>query len=245
MNSKAPDRPETEAPEHDPLKENDLEYFLFHLNEWWDKHGFKTLVAVLVVLLAVVGYRWMKQRAAQAQEDAWTELATSTSPESLRMAAAGVSNPVVRASAHLRAADLLVTQARSVTPEAPGMTDRDKALEEAKLMYDAVLADTSLHAVMHFNAQLGLAAVAESRSQWEEAATLYQTLAAKASDFPDLARQAQAKLADLPRLQNPVAFAPDPPAPATAPAPAPTPTPAPATPDTPAPDVAPGAEIKE
>ena len=197
--------------DHDDLRQNDLEQFLFGLKEFWGKHGMKFLVTILVVLAVLVGLRMIEDRRRQAREEPWRDLASTTSPEGLRRVAQSQEDPVVRAQALLRGADLLLHQSlvveegsESENPDAPGQT-----LEEAALMYENVLSIENLHEVFALNARLGLASVAESQEQWGKAAELLQSVAAGARDYPSIERQALGRLAMLDRLAEPVLFAPD------------------------------------
>lgn len=211
------------------LEQNDLAAFLENFGPWWAKYGNKLLIVALAVVLVITGRRWINAQSAATLENAWNDLANSTSPDGYRLTAQSHSVPAVRVLAYLRAADLLLNQ--SATPQAPDtstptppVTPPDQALSQAEEMYRLVANDADADLVFQLNARLGLAAVAEGRKQWDQAATIYQTVAQEAAErFPVIATRAQTRLTNLSRLKQSVVFAPEPPAPATPAEPAPTP----------------------
>ncbi len=194
------------------LQENDLAEFIANFGEWWSKHGNTVLTVILVVSVVFLGKRWIDARAESAHEQAWSDLATATSPESFRHTAESHDNPAVRALAYLQGGDLLLAQSKKnqdASPDAapstaPPLTP-DQALHEAELMYKQVLADPNTHTVFKLNAHLGLATVAESRQLWNEAQQQYQAIIDTAGPGYDaIAGQARARLANLDELAKPI-----------------------------------------
>lgn len=196
-----------ESRERDELRENDLEHFLFHINEWWSKHGTRVLVGVLVVLVVIAGYRFWRASQIQAHDEAWRDVAATTSPEGLRNVAADHSDPAVKAVALLGSADLLCHQA--VTPGSNLVGTREDALTEAQNAYQAVIDHPQVHAVYKYNAKLGLAAVAEAREDFDAAAAIYREVIEQATAYRDIVTQAKERLEMLGRLREPVVFAPE------------------------------------
>lgn len=218
--------------ERHELQENDLAEFLANLGEWWEKYGNATLIVVMVVVLAAAGWRYVGFRSAQAHEDAWTDLAFATSPEVYRTIAQSHDNPAVQALAYLHGADLLLGKALTAEIIADGPTAADAGsttdadtdapspadtapqdpqalLTGAQAMYEKAL-DIAPHGLYRINAQLGLAAVAETREQWDRAREHYQQ-AIEAADptFPMLAQRAGMRIEMLDQLSRPVVFAPE------------------------------------
>ncbi len=85
----------------------------------------------------------------------------------------------------------------------------EENLKEAESMYQRVLDDKTLHKVYHLNANLGLATVAETRGQWDNAAALYETIIAQAGDaYPSIASSAVGRKSMIDRMKSPLIFAP-------------------------------------
>lgn len=204
------------------LKENDLAEFLAHFGEWWQKHGTKLTLIVLVIVAAYAGKRLIDARSSTAMEQAWGDLATSTSPESYQFVAQSHDMPAVRALANLRGADLLLAQvtvppddepnAQTATADAPpDNADPHQALLDAAAMYQRVIDDPAAGLAFKLNAHLGLAAVAESFHQWGQAKQHYNTVVDLAGPaHAAIATRTRTRLGMLDRLDKPVLFAPDP-----------------------------------
>lgn len=210
------------------LQENDLAEFFAHFGEWWQKYGNITLIVVMAIVLAVAGWRFISFRSAQAHENAWTDLAFATSPETFRAVAQSHDNPAVKTLAYLHGGDLLLGQA--ITGETPALPtspqddtdaspgapaaplDRDALLSGARTLYEQAL-QSAPHVVYRINAHLGLASVAETQSRWDDARQHYeQAIEAAGAGFATLAEQARIRLDMLSNLRQPVVFAPDAPA---------------------------------
>lgn len=220
------------------LKQNDLEEFLTHSKEFWAKWGNFITIVVLVVVVSVTGYRFYQSRQVSAQEKALADLLSAATPEAYRDLARESDNPVVRTMANLRGADMILLQlsmpeppndgpgqgsdGKPATDQKPDATpmdpaEREKRLSQAASMYRQVI-EQSPHVLYAFNARLGLAAVAESLGQWDDAAAEYQRVATDAAaTYPAIAGQAATRLELLDRLKMPLTFAPEPPPPADKP----------------------------
>lgn len=204
------------------LKENDLATFLTHFGEWWGKHGTNILIVITVLLIVVLGYRFLDMRATTAHNEAWSDLAATASPEGYRTLAETHKDPAVQALAYLRGGDLLLAQSTSASAKnvdgADAVGTPQEALENAKVMYQQVLS-ISQEPVYRVNAMMGLAAVAEAERNWEQAGTYYRQVIGQAQEkMPWIAADAQKRLDLLDRLAEPIAFAPEPVLPAAAPA---------------------------
>lgn len=198
--------------EHDP-HENDLLEFFRHFGAWWERHGRNTLIVLLIVAGTFAAWRWVSFNRQTSHEESWSALTASTSPESYLAAATEIPDPAARNLARLRGADLAAQEA--ARPQAAEDAERperspDNLLAQAKTAYQEVLADADAHVIFRLNAMLGLAAVAESRRQWDDARTWYDKLEAAAGDlYPAHRDQAEQRRDDLERLAEPLTFAPD------------------------------------
>jgi hypothetical protein len=243
----------------------EVEQAVDNARKLWDRFGNTVLTAVLIVALVVAGLRLYNWRQTQVVEEAWGSLNTTFTPQALLVVADendGV--PAVQALARLRAGDLFLQEALTAAgqaeaaasttepdADAPEPADPASLLQQAGQAYQMVL-DTDADPLYGHNARLGLAAVAESQAQWDQATDHYQQVIQNAAPaYPVLVQQAQARLDLLPQVQQPLPFGPEPtpialPVPLTQPAtqPAPTtqPAPPPATAPTTQPQTAPAPE---
>jgi len=217
------------------LHQNDLVEFLGSFKAFWTKHGTKTLLIILALVLAFTLTRHYKTRQAQLRQAQLRDLAAANNPETLAAVANEYSDKHIRARALLKGADLSLTDAVGLLPPgyftagqdpnapAPVTSDRTMAesLDKAEQMYNALLAINNLHPTYIANAKLGLAAVYETRgaiapageadAHWKRAQTLYKEVQEVAGErFPVLAEQAKIRLGMLDRIRQPVDFAPDP-----------------------------------
>lgn len=214
-------------PKHrEELEHNDLEHFLTHFKEWWDKYQNPVLIAVLVVVGSFSIYTIITNNREAARNAAWSDLANSTSPEALASVAATHDHPAVRNLAALRAADKLLqrvvaggetnpTDPAAGQGDSPAVVQNDHDpeadLREAGRLYQQVIADDDAHRVYHLNARLGLGAVAEAQQDWAAAREQYQTIIDTAGEHqPAIRGQAKTRLALLPRLKQPLVYAPAP-----------------------------------
>lgn len=195
------------------LKENDLQQFLAHFGEWWGKHQTKVLIAAILIAGTILAVRVMKNNAIQEHDSTYFGLNLETSPAGFKAIAADAGDDNVRAIASLRAADLLMQEA--AMPAAgddndPTDDERKAKLEEARQLYSQ--ADSAAeHMLFKLNARMGLAAVAESLGNWEEAVKVYETVKADAAEtYPRFAAEAGTRISLLPRVKTPPVFAPEP-----------------------------------
>lgn len=201
------------------LKENDLAHFLDRVGPWWKRHGFKTMVVVLVVVLAVVITRTSKQRATAEHDKTWSQLGTASSPNEFLELTLDLKDPAARALAYLKGA--AAYNLRASLPnmgEAPGSAapaneeDRTDSLERAAKMVKTLLASSDTPTLIRLNAMLLGAAIEENRGDFDAAAKQYQALI----DDPDtekepaIRKRAEFRITMLPDLQLPQPFSPDP-----------------------------------
>ncbi len=213
-----------DSQERHELKENDLERFLTHFGEWWSQYGVSTLAIIAAIAAVFAGYQLINKWRVEAHENAWAELALQTSPESYRRVAESYSDPVVQSLAYLRGGDLFLEKALAPTgsgesgaaePDADaadgpaanppaGAASSGTPLDDAAWMYEQAIA-ASDHRVYRLNAMLGLAAVAESRRDWQGARERYEQVIREAGDeFPAIAAQAERRLGLLESVSRPI-----------------------------------------
>lgn len=201
------------------LERNDLAEFLTHFTDWWVKHGMKTLLIVLAVLVVIYVKRFADARARDAEQRAWVDLNSATSPEQLRAVGQTHFQPAVRALSNLRAGDMTLTLTLEGRPDPAdengkktplGDAERAALLDAAEKDYTAVINDPKAAMGLRLNAMLGLGAVHECRGAWDDARTTYQIMREAAADYPVLRATAEARLASLPRIATPVVFGPEP-----------------------------------
>ncbi len=223
-------------PEHrQELEENDLEVFLMNFKKWWNKHGTKVVLVLLVAALALFAKQMYDKRQAERQETMWSDLANATSPEAARSLAMSYAEPGYKAKAWLKGADLLLTKAMApdqtpATPETIGPdgvpvspvvpvtpvtpADREATLQQAANYYQGVLDVSGAEVVYRLNARLGLATIAETRGDFDAADKQYEQILTDAgTEYSAIAAQAKARQAMLTELRQPVKFGPEPVAP--------------------------------
>lgn len=195
------------------LKENDLQQFIAHFGEWWGKHQTKVLLIAIVLAGTILGLRILNNRSVEKQDTTFFNLNMETSPAGFKAIAADADSDAVRAIASLRAADLLLQEAAMPSSgEEGGATpaERKAKLEEARQMYSQA-ESSSDNALLKLNAQMGLASVAESLGQWDDAVKVYESIKTSAAEsHPSFAAQADTRLAILPRVKTEPNFAPEP-----------------------------------
>ncbi len=209
------------------LEQNDLQEFFTHFGEWWGKWGNHVLAVLVVIAVAVLGWRFFSARAAESHEKLWSDVNASTDPASLRQIAEENAGKPVAALAYLRSGDLLLAkatfrdQASDMPPTASAPApvseaEREAWIKDAGAAYEQAIATPSAQPVVRLNAQLGLAAVNEARSDWAGARKLYQQVQQGAGNtFPIIAADAKAREGLLDRLNAPLAFSPEVPPPTT------------------------------
>lgn len=210
-----------DSQERHELKQNDLQDFLENFGGFWKKWGNTILTTIAVLIIIFAGSKLYNDWQYSAKESAWVDLAGATSPQSADMVANEHSNPTVQALAFLKAGDLFLAEASKPEPAEqrvlpvdgggdPVEQERAQMLDNAASRYTTVL-DLDVPLVYPLNAKLGLAAVAENREAWDEAAGLYQQVIDQAGDrHATLSALAKAKMDMLPQLKRPVVFGPDP-----------------------------------
>ncbi|MBI1372799.1 MAG: hypothetical protein GC159_08570 [Phycisphaera sp.] len=211
-----------DSQERHEIKQNDLEYFITHFGEYWQKYGMTTMIVILAFLVGVLGMRWWNSHAITAKEAAYAELAETDSPQIIQDVAArhdGVDH--FSGYALLKAADNSYRSALGLMPNqspagaaAPAANDeeRDRKLKDAATLYERVInLDQSKLQVL--NARFGLAATYESLREFGKAAEQYGKIQADAGDsWPSLAEKAGKLAANLDTVAEPVTFpAPAPP----------------------------------
>ncbi len=201
-----------DAKERHELKDNDLAEFLEHFGEFWGKHGNGIMVVITIVLVIFVGKRYYNSTQAQTHENAWADLSATSTPQGFRERAienAGV--PAVPQLALLRGAEAYHEQAIQLKQETggedTGVMSAKESLEAAESMYTQVL-DSDTDAAFRANAAVGLANLAETRSDFTAAGDYW----AKAQQIAEEARltaiatHAQVRAGMLDELAKPIVF---------------------------------------
>lgn len=194
------------------LKQSDLEYFLTHFGEIWGKYGNKLLTIVLAIVVVVMIMRIVERNAATSSETELRKLAEARTGFDFRSAADAATSGSVKARALLRGGDFLLDKVRTATGENGGKRSDDEIkrdLDDAGAMYGDVLKIKGAHDVYSLNARLGLAAIAESRRDWDAARTEYEKVSADAGNYTIIAYRAKARLAMMPRLKKKITFGPE------------------------------------
>lgn len=213
---------ENQTPHEVNIHENDFKRFYHEtFQPFWDRYGTPVSLVICVVCAIFAGRQWWNYQHRETNERAWTDVATSTSPEAFYKVAADhrTSRPAVAATAWLAGADLNLKKAREIAAkpedkanaEATGdvvkPTSAEDYLSNAYTGYDAVATMAGVDPVFRLNAMLGLAAVAEGKLEWEQAGKIYEVIEKEAGDtYPMLQARAKARLELLPRLKLPVTF---------------------------------------
>ena len=221
-----------ETPPHHDVETNDLQEFRENFGQFWNRYGSPLLLAVLLVLVVIVGYRFWNSRQATQRNAAWADLSMTTSAEGYRALASEYDVGAVPALATLRGADLFLQQAvnppdpQPTTETTPGeeqpavaasQMSPEEALETAAAMYRELL-EQDTQPIYRIHALMGLANVAETRREWDQARTYWeQALKLSEGQYSFITALVQRRLSLLPRIQEPVVYGP-----ATPEAPAPT-----------------------
>jgi hypothetical protein len=189
----------------------------------WDKFGMPIVLAVLIAMLGLTGYRWLTGREERALEEAYSELADTTDPAGKEdVAAKYESLPGFSGNARLVAADLRLHEAVFGTAGNQGLLgsdankplsleEKNKRLDQAAAGYDAVI-KANQSPLQVFAARFGLAAVRETQGDFIKAREQYARLQEDAkAGYPSVAAQAATLAASLDRITAPVVFPPKPP----------------------------------
>lgn len=213
-----------DAPEHDfHDATNELTEAWGNFKDLWSKYGQSVLIAVCLASVIFAGMNFFRSRQTSGQERAAAAVATAVSPQAKEAVARDFSSkPAFAQRAALQAADQYLQQARdnsAVAPEGTEITlEPAEALNQASSLYQG-LVDDAYHPLIAINAKLGLAAVAEARSDWDAAAGAYDQAKtqAEAENYLYLARLAETRKGFLGQLKDPIPFGVEP-APSTQPA---------------------------
>lgn len=201
-------------------EQNDLQAFTSGFSGWWERWGTYVLVVILIVVGGFAAKRWYNHFRDEAHEKRWGELSRETSPPALKGVAEDNAGTVVEAFAYLRAGDAALTQATfpkaelstTTMPAAAPSTDPKKALEDAEGFYKRAIASSACPKIVKLNAELGLAAVAEARGNWDDAAKIYKGLLDESGDENAAIRlQAKSRMEYIARAKAPLVLAPPPP----------------------------------
>lgn len=201
-----------DAKERHELKDNDLAEFLENFGAFWNKHGNIISAIILFAVAGWLGLRYYKAHHIARQENAWADLASTTTPQGYRERAkedsgiGGLGSVALLRGAeayHKQAINLLEEEAK---PDSGVMSPQD-SLANAQKMYKQVL-DSNADAVYRANAAAGLANVCETLEDFDAAKT-YWTQAdelAKAGRLETIAALAETRLKMLDELAQPIVF---------------------------------------
>jgi hypothetical protein len=204
---------------------NDWDDFVSGAAPFWDRWGNTILTAVLVVLVGVFAYRLYSVRQADQLNQAWLELANSTSPQSMSTVATNNKGTPVGWLASIRAGNLYLTQSRQTLAIPTGMPSttqpssqsgpagKELSLSQAAFAFNEVINDPNADLIYKINARLGLAGVEESKGALDKAQALYLDVEKEAKEkYPAIALQA-AELAKIaPKLSQKLTYNTDAPA---------------------------------
>lgn len=193
------------------LETNDLRDFLDNFKDFWDRNGNNILIVFIVVVGGYALYNLYNNWQAGKSQDAAMALIETSDPAVLLTVAQ--DHELVFNEATKRAGDQFHARARQHLFAG----DKDKAnsdLEKAANAYQD-LADKTDSDLYRANAYLGLARVAESQGQWDQAEGFYkQAKEAAAEQYAYLGHLADQGLETLPSLRHPHPFGEDAPPPA-------------------------------
>lgn len=186
------------------------------------KYSSIILTIILAIVVAYVGYGKLRESRASKLGDAFAQYESArkaSSPTNLRRVADEFTGQVeIGSLSRLDAADVMLTSAikglvpGAVTDRAKGTVTnpediltadaRAKLLADAKALYERVVTDTQgdpLKATLTIGAMFGVAAVAETTANADEAKAMYAKIEqlATAANLPDLAGIAKSRAADV------------------------------------------------
>lgn len=186
------------------LETNDLREFLDNFKDFWDKHGNRLLITLIVVLGAWLGWSKYNQWQAEKAEAAYTELNNVDSADKFRTLAGERSD--VHDEAMRRGGDTALGDAR----RALIVDDEEKAaaaLTGAASAYQA-LVDRGATVEYRLAGHEGLAKVALMREEWDKAGKHYEQIIELAGEsFLVQADRAKRAMDRIDLLKSPVAFA--------------------------------------
>lgn len=189
------------------------------------KWGPRVLIVVALIALAFSGRRWINQKATERQDEAFVQLALATSAETtspdtlLSLADQYGDIAAVAHVARLTAAQAYLEAIRAgvVIGARPGPTGefppeelltgdlRDSYIAQAQRIYERV-SNSNAAAIHRIQALLGIAAIAETKGEIDNARAAYQAAADldKATGYGLMAKVAQARIDTLDNLANPI-----------------------------------------
>lgn len=202
---------------------SDWDDFVSGAAPFWDKWGNAILTVVLVALVAVFAYRLYSVRQAESANQAWLDLANSTTPQSMSTVALSNKGTAVGWLASIRAGNMYLTQSRqgnalagilpastqpaSTQPGATGAPSKEVSLSQAAAAFNDVINDPNADLLYKVNARLGLAAVEEAKGQFDKALELYRSVEKDAKDaYPMIAAQAAELAKTAPKLGQKLAY---------------------------------------
>jgi hypothetical protein len=187
------------------LETNDLKEFLDNFKDFWEKHGNKLLLFLIVVLGGYAGYNYYNQwKTGQVEEAQQALEGGATSPQALLAVAEehdGAHDEAMR-----RAGDMYLAEARAADVKGDSK-DAKKALDKARSAYTALTSRGKSDAYKIAGHE-GLAMVEIEAENWKEAQAQFKKMEELAGDryLPQAARaKAGPDMIDL--IRNPIAFA--------------------------------------
>jgi predicted negative regulator of RcsB-dependent stress response len=187
------------------LETNDLREFLDNFKDFWDKHGNRLLIALIVVLGSFTLYNWYSNWRADQNNAAYTELNDADSADAFRALAAERSQ--VHDEAMRRGGDTALGDARSALIEGD-QDGAEKALKKADSAYSALVSKGST-TEYKLAGNEGLAKVALMSEDWDKAAKHYEQVIELAGEsYLTQADRAQRALDRIDLLKTPIAFSP-------------------------------------
>lgn len=188
------------------LETNDLREFLDNFKDFWEKHGNKILIFLIVVLGGFAGYNYYNDYQTGEAEDAYNQLAEATTPKAL-IGLAGEYD-MVHDEAMRRAGDLSLSEAR-VALIADETKKAEKALKQAGSAYTAI-AERGKTVEYQLVGHEGLAKVAVMNNDWSKAKSQYNKVIELAGEtHPIQAALAKVSIDQLDLYKNPIAFGPE------------------------------------
>lgn len=187
------------------LETNDLRDFLDNFKDFAEKHGNKILLILIIGLGTFAGINYYKSWKSGNIEEAYAQLASATSYDSLKSVAE--SYDLVHDEAWRRAGDIALGQARDGMIQNPGEVAQT-ALKNATTAY-STLADKGQTVVYQIIGHEGLAKAAEMNGEWDVATSHYGKVIDLAGEtYTRQASLAQASLDQMDMLKNPVDYSP-------------------------------------
>ncbi|MEM6553359.1 MAG: hypothetical protein AAF750_14680 [Planctomycetota bacterium] len=201
-----------EADAHGDFHENrgEVREFFDKAKDLSGKYGnavFGVLAIAALLYAAFTFYGYIQQ---QRLVDA-TEALDAAGVDPAAYLAVADEHGMVANRAKLRAADLWLQQANQPVSAEFTAEQKATALNNAGNTFQTVI-DSDAPAIYTLNARLGLASVLENQSDWNGAKQQYQAVIEQgnAEHYPALAGLAQARLALVDAIANPLPFAPEP-----------------------------------